>query len=150
MKDDSSLSHTRWNCKYHIVFIPKYRRKEIYGKLREDIGAILRRLCEMKDVEIIEAHACIDHIHMLVRIPPKMSVSSYVGYLKGKSALQIFERHANLKYKYGNRSFWSKGYYVSTVGLNEKTIKKYIKEQESEDRLRDEMTKREYVEPFKG
>lgn len=150
MKDDSSLSHTRWNCKYHLVFIPKYRRKEIYGQLRGDIGSILRRLCEMKDVEIIEAHACVDHIHMLVRIPPKIRVSDFVGYLKGKSALMIFDRHANLKYKYGNRTFWSKGYYVSTVGLNEQTIKRYIAEQESEDRLLDNMTKKEYIDPFKG
>ena len=108
--DDSSLSHTRWNCKYHIVFIPKYRRKEIYGKLRKDIGVILRQLCEYKGVEIIEAHACSDHIHMLVRIPPKIAVSNSMGYLKGKSSLMIFERHANLKYKYGNRNFWAKGY----------------------------------------
>ncbi len=143
---DNSLSHTRWNCKYHIVFIPKYRRKIVYGK---DIGAILRRLCEMKDVEIIEAHAMIDHIHMLVKIPPKMSVSYFMGYLKGKSSLMIHDRHANLKYNHGNRTFWAKGYYVSTVGLNQKTIEKYIREQEAEDRLRDQMTKREYVDPFK-
>lgn len=124
---DSSLAHTKWNCRYHIVFIPKYRRKIIYGKLKKDIGAILRRLCEMKDVEILEAHACSDHIHMLVKIPPKMSVSYFVGYLKGKSALMIFDRHANLKYKHGNRTFWAKGYYVSTVGANEKTIKNIFK-----------------------
>ena len=103
--DDSSLSHTRWNCKYYIVFIPKYRRKEIYGKIRIDIGRIIRQLCEYKDVEIVEAHAMSDHIHMLVRIPPKISVSGFMGYLKGKSSLMIFERHANLKYKYGNRNF---------------------------------------------
>ncbi|MBC2306594.1 IS200/IS605 family transposase, partial [Listeria booriae] len=132
--DDSSLSHTRWNCKYHIVFTPKYRRKIIYGQLRKDIGAILRKLCEMKDVEIIEAHAMPDHIHMLVRIPPKTSVSSFMGFLKGRSAILIHEHHANLKYNYGNRTFWSKGYYVSTVGLNQKTIQKYIREQEAEDR----------------
>ncbi|MBC1228664.1 IS200/IS605 family transposase [Listeria booriae] len=126
--DDSSLSHTRWNCKYHIVFTPKYRRKIIYGQLRKDIGAILRKLCEMKDVEIIEAHVMPDHIHMLVRIPPKTSVSSFMGFLKGRSAILIHERHANLKYNYGNRTFWSKGYYVSTVGLNQKTIQKYIRE----------------------
>ncbi|GIO26325.1 IS200/IS605 family transposase [Ornithinibacillus bavariensis] len=149
MSSDNSLSHTRWNCKYHIVFIPKYRRKVVYGKLRKDIGAILRRLCEMKDVEIIEAHAMPDHIHMLVKIPPKMSVSYFMGYLKGKSSLMIHDRHANLKYSHGNRTFWAKGYYVSTVGLNEKTIAKYIREQESEDRLRDNMSKREYVDPFK-
>ena len=148
--NDNSLSHTRWNCKYHLVFIPKFRRKEIYGKLREDIGIILRRLCEMKEVEIIEAHACKDHIHMLVKIPPKVSVSSFVGYLKGKSSLMIFDRHANLKYKYGNRTFWAKGYYVSTVGLNQKTIENYIKNQEMEDRMKDSMSKKEYVDPFKG
>lgn len=147
---DNSLAHTRWNCKYHIVFIPKYRRKIIYGQLRSDIGAILRRLCEMKEVEILEAHACIDHIHMLVKIPPKLAVFAFVGYLKGKSTLMIFDRHANLKYKQGNRQFWAKGYYVSTVGLNEKVITQYIKNQESEDKLRDQMTKREYVDPFKG
>ena len=105
MDDDLSLSHTRWNCKYHIVFIPKYRRKEIYGKLRSDIGQILRQLCAYKGVEIMEAHAMPDHIHMLVRIPPKIAVSNFMGYLKGKSSLMIFERHANLKYKYGNRNF---------------------------------------------
>ena len=121
--DDISLSHTRWNCKYHIVFIPKYRRKEIYGKLRSDIGKILRTLCEYKEVEIIEAHAMKDHIHMLVMIPPKLAVSSLMGYLKGKSSLMIFERHANLKYKYGNRNFWAKGYFVSTVGLKDEVVR---------------------------
>ncbi len=113
--DENSLSHTTWECKYHIVFAPKYRRKAIYGKLRTDIGKILRELCNRKGVEIIEAHACVDHIHMYVSIPPKMSVSGFVGYLKGKSTLLIFERHAELKYKYGNRHFWCRGYYVSTV-----------------------------------
>ena len=121
--DDSSLSHTRWNCKYHIVFIPKYRRKEIYGQIKSDIGKILRTLCEYKEVEIIEAHAMKNHIHMLVMIPPKLAVPSFMGYLKGKSSLMIFERHANLKYKYGNRNFWAKGYFVSTVGLNAETVK---------------------------
>ena len=150
MSTDNSLSHTRWNCKYHIVFIPKYRRKEIYGKIKADIGAILRRLCEMKDVEIIEAHAMGDHIHMLVKIPPKLSVSAFLGYLKGKSSRMIHDRHAELKYKHGNRTFWAKGYYVSTVGLNEKVIQNYIKEQEAEDRLRDNMTMKEYIDPFKG
>ena len=122
MDDDLSLSHTRWNCKYHIVFIPKYRRKEIYGKLRSDIGQIIRQLCSYKGVEIIEAHAMPDHIHMLVRIPPKIAVSNFMGYLKGKSSLMIFERHANLKYKYGNRNFWAKGFFVSTVGLDTKKV----------------------------
>ena len=148
--DDNSLSHTRWNCKYHIVFIPKYRRKEIYGKLRANIGQILRQLCEYKGVEILEAHAMSDHIHMLVTIPPKLSVSSFMGYLKGKSSLMIFERHANLKYKYGNRNFWAKGYFVSTVGLNTEVIKAYIKNQELEDMREDQLTRKEYKDPFKG
>jgi len=148
--DESSLSHTKWNCIYHVVFIPKYRRKEIYGKLRSDIGQILRQLCRYKDVEIIEASACSDHIHMCVKIPPKLSVSSFMGYLKGKSSLMIFDKHANLKYKYGNRHFWSKGYYVSTVGLNRATIEKYIREQENDDLLTDKQSVKEYEDPFKG
>jgi putative transposase len=148
--DESSLSHTRWDCKYHIVFSPKFRRKVIYGKLKKDIGKILRELCERKEVEIIEANACADHIHMLVKIPPKLSISSFMGYLKGKSTLIIFERYANLKYKYGNRTFWCKGYYVSTVGLNKEKISKYIKEQQEEDMMKDKMTTKEYVDPFKG
>ncbi|WP_086350909.1 IS200/IS605 family transposase [Candidatus Enterococcus clewellii] len=135
--DDKSSAHTRWNCKYHIVFTPKYRRKVIYGKLRQDIGEILRKLCEIKEVEIIEAHAMPVHIHMLVRIPPKLSVSAFMDFLKGRSAVIIHERHANLKYNYGNRLFWSKGYYVSTVGLNQKIIAKYIREQKAENRVRD-------------
>ncbi len=113
--DDNSLSHTTWDCKYHIVFAPKYRRKAIYGKMKADIGKILRELCNWRGVEIIEAHACVDHIHMYVSIPPKLSVSGFVGYLKGKGTLLIFQRHAELKYKYGNRHFWCRGYYVSTV-----------------------------------
>ena len=118
MNDSKSLSHTKWNCKYHIVFSPKYRRQAIYGKIKADIGKILRQLCEMKQVEIHEAEACPDHIHMLVSIPPSLSVSQFMGYLKGKSSLMIFDRHANLKYKYGNRHFWCRGYYVDTVGRN--------------------------------
>ena len=113
--DNSSLAHTKWNCKYHIVFAPKYRRQIIYGKIKADIGIILRKLCERKGVEIHEASACPDHIHMLVSIPPKLSVSQFMGYLKGKSSLMIFDRHANLKYKYGNRQFWCTGFYVDTV-----------------------------------
>ena len=148
--DDSSLSHTRWNCKYHVVFIPKYRRKEIYGKIRADIGRIIRQLCEYKGVEIVEAHACSDHIHMLVKIPPKIAVSNFMGYLKGKSSLMIFERHANLKYKYGNRNFCAKGYFVSTVGLNAETVKEYIKNQEKEDMMEDNLSTKEYKDPFKG
>ena len=150
MNDDSSLSHTRWNCKYHVVFIPKYRRKEIYGKIRADIGRIIRQLCEYKGVEIVEAHACSDHIHMLVKIPPKIAVSNFMGYLKGKSSLMIFERHANLKYKYGNRNFWAKGYFVSTVGLNAEIVKEYIKNQEKEDMMEDNLSTKEYKDPFKG
>ena len=114
--DTDSLAHTQWNCKYHIVFAPKYRRQIMYGKIKSDIGMMLRKLCEYKVIEIIEAEACSDHIHMFVRIPPKYSVSEIMGYLKGKSSLMIFERHAHLKYKYGNRHFWCRGYYVDTVG----------------------------------
>lgn len=147
--DDSSLSHTRWNCKYHIVFIPKYRRKEIYGKIKADIGKILRKLCEYKEVEIIEAHAMKDHIHMLITIPPKLAVSSFMGYLKGKSSLMIFERHANLKYKYGNRNFWAKGYFVSTVGLKDEVVREYIRNQELEDMESDKINSKEYKDPFK-
>jgi len=150
MKDDSSLTHTRWNCKYHIVFIPKYRRKVIYGKIKMDIGVILRQLCKYKDVEILEAHACSDHIHMLIAIPPKLAVSSFMGYLKGKSSLMIHERHGNLKYKYGRRTFWARGYFVSTVGINEATIAKYVREQEKEDMIEDNITTKEYEDPFKG
>ena len=148
--DESSLSHTKWNCQYHIIFSPKYRWKVIYVKLRRDIGRYLQKLCDYKGVEIIEANVCIDYIHMLVKIPPKMAVSSFMGYLKGKSALMIFEEHANLKYKYGSRNFWSEGYYVSTVGLNKQTIKKYIREQEIEDQIQDKRSLKEYVDPFKG
>ena len=150
MDDDLSLSHTRWNCKYHIVFIPKYRRKEIYGKLRSDIGQIIRQLCQYKGVEIMEAHAMPDHIHMLVRIPPKIAVSNFMGYLKGKSSLMIFERHANLKYKYGNRNFWAKGFFVSTVGLDTKKVQEYIRDQEKEDMMQDNLSSKEYKDPFKG
>ncbi len=150
MDDDLSLSHTRWNCKYHIVFIPKYRRKAIYGKLRTDIGQILRQLCEYKDVEIIEAHAMPDHIHMLVRIPPKLAVSNFMGYLKGKSSLMIFERHANLKYKYGNRNFWAKGFFVSTVGLDANKVQEYIRDQEEADMMQDNLSNKEYKDPVKG
>lgn len=147
---DKSLSHTKWNCKYHIIWIPKFRRKIIYGKYRREIGQIIRQLCEYKGIQIIEAHACIDHIHMLVKIPPKYSVSNIMGYLKGKSALMIFDRFANLKYKFGNRHFWARGYYVSTVGLNEATIKKNIREQETHDRVIDKVSVKELEDPFRG
>jgi len=148
--DNKSLAHTTWNCKYHIVFAPKYRRQIIYGQIKADIGRILRQLCERKGVEIIEATACPDHIHMLVSIPPKIRVSSFVGYLKGKSSLMIFDRHANLKYKYGNRKFWCRGYYVDTVGRNRKIIQEYIKNQLQEDILEDQMTMKEFIDPFTG
>ena len=148
--DNSSLAHTKWRCKYHIVFAPKYRRQLIYGKLKKDIGKILRSLCIRKDVEILEANACSDHIHMLVSIPPKLSVSAFVGYLKGKSSLIIYERHAQLKYRYGNRKFWCKGYYVDTVGRNKKVIAQYIREQLQEDMVCDQMTLKEFVDPFTG
>ena len=148
--DEQSLSHTKWKCQYHIVIVPKYRRKAIYGKLRKDIGVILRKLCEYKHVEIIEAHAMPDHIHMLLSIPPKLSAGDFMGYLKGKSALMMFDKHANLKYKFGNRHFWSEGYYVSTVGLNEATVKKYIREQELHDQMKDKLSVKEYEDPFKG
>ena len=147
--DKNTLAHTKWNCKYHIVFAPKYRRKVIYGKIKVDIGKILRKLCEQKGVEIIEANLCPDHIHMLVSIPPKMSVSSFVGYLKGKSSLMIFDRHANMKYRYGNRKFWCIGYYVDTVGRNKKAIQKYIKNQLQEDIAGDQISMKEYIDPFK-
>lgn len=143
-----SLSHTKWMCKYHIVFTPKYRRKAIYNQLRKDIGVILKRLCSYKGIEIIEGHLMPDHVHMLVTIPPKYSVAQVMGYLKGKSSLMIFDRHANLKYKYGNRKFWTVGYYVSTVGLNEKTIAKYIREQEASDIALDKLSVKEYEDPF--
>jgi len=150
MKDIESLAHTKWDCKYHIVFAPKYRRQVIYGKIKKEIGQILRKLCEWKGVEIIEAEACPDHIHMLVSIPPKLSVSSFMGYLKGKSALQIFDRHANLKYKYGNRQFWCRGYYVSTVGRNKKAIQEYIRNQLQDDIAGDQISLKEYIDPFTG
>jgi len=148
--DNKSLAHTTWNCKYHIVFAPKYRRQIIYGQIKADVGRILRQLCERKGVEIIEATAYPDHIHMLVSIPPKLSVSSFVGYLKGKSSLMIFDRHANLKYKYGNRKFWCRGYYVDTVGRNRKIIQEYIKNQLQEDILEDKTTMKEFIDPFTG
>ena len=143
-----SLAHTKWNCKYHIVFAPKYRRQVIYGKIKKDIGKILRSLCEYKGVEIIEANACKDHIHMLVSIPPKLSVSNFMEYLKGKSSLMIFDKHANLKYRYGNRHFWCRGYYVDTVGRNEERIAQYIREQLQEDIANDQLSLKEYIDPF--
>ena len=149
-EDRSSLSHTRWNCKYHIVFAPKFRRQAIYGKLKIDIGRILRILSERKRVIIEEAELCPDHIHMLVSIPPNLSVSQFVGYLKGKSSLMIFDRHAQLKYKYGNRHFWCRGYFVDTVGRNKKVIAEYIRNQLMEDLAEDKLTHPELFDPFTG
>ena len=143
-------AHTKWECKYHIVFAPKYRRQVIYKDIRADVGQILGTLCRRKGVEIIEAEACPDHIHMLVRIPPKYSVSEIMGYLKGKSSLMIFEKHANLKYKYGNRHFWCRGYYVDTVGKNTAAIKAYIQNQLKEDLEYEQMSLVEYIDPFTG
>lgn len=149
MKNEiKKLEHSTYRCQYHIVFAPKYRRKAIYGEIREDIGKILRKLCNEKKVEIIEAEACPDHIHMLVSIPPYISISNFMGYIKSKSALMIFDRHANLKYKYGNRNFWARGYYVDTVGKNEKIIKEYIRKQMQEDYEKDQISIKEYMDPF--
>ena len=148
--DKSSLAHTKWNCKYHIVFAPKYRRQVIYGKLKREIGKIIRELCERKGVEILEAEACPDHIHMLVSIPPKLSVSEFMGYLKGKSSLMIFDKFANMKYRYGNRQFWCRGYYVDTVGRNKKVIAEYIRNQRTEDKNYEQLTMKELIDPFTG
>ena len=151
MKNEvKTLSHSTYRCEYHIVFAPKYRRRVIYGQLKADIGRILRQLCEAKKVEIIEAEACKDHIHLLVSIPPYMSIAQFVGYLKGKSTLMIFDRHANLKYKYGSRNFWCRGYYVDTVGKKKKKIREYIRNQLQEDYTQDQMTLKEYIDPFTG
>ncbi|WP_270382203.1 IS200/IS605 family transposase [Megamonas funiformis] len=149
---ERSLAHTRWMCKYHIVFTPKYRRKIIYNKLRRDIVQTIKDLCKWKGIEIIEGKAMPDHIHILVKIPPKMSISNFMGYLKGKSAMMIFARHGNLKYKFGkfgNNNFWSTGYYVSTVGLNEATIAKYIREQDTYDKMMDKISTKELNDPFR-
>ena len=148
--DTNSLAHTKWECKYHIVFAPKYRRQIIYGKIRLDIGQMLRKLCEYKGIEIIEAEVCKDHVHMLVSIPPKYSVAQIMGYLKGKSSLMIFEKYANLKYKYGNRNFWCRGYYVDTVGRNKKAIAEYIRNQLQQDYEEEQLSLKEYVDPFTG
>ena len=145
-----STAHSKYRCQYHIVFAPKYRRKVIYKELRADIGQIIRKLCEEKKVEILEAQTCPDHIHMLVSIPPYLSVAQFVGFLKSKSALMIFDRHANLKYKYGRRNFWARGYFVDTVGRNEKAIKEYIKNQLEEDYMTDQISLKEYIDPFTG
>ena len=148
--DNNSLSHTKWNCKYHIVFAPKYRRLIIYGKIKVEIGKIMRELCLRKGVEILEAEACPDHIHMLISLPPKYSVSSFMGYLKGKSSLMIFDKFANLKYKYGNRQFWCRGFFVDTVGKNKKAIAEYIRNQLTEDKQYEQLSMKELFDPFTG
>ena len=148
--DNNSLAHTRWNCKYHIVFTPKYRRQVIYKQISADIGQIIRVLCARKGITILEAAALPVHIHLYVEIPPMYSVSEVMGYLKGKSSLMIFDRHANLKYKYGNRHFWCRGYYVDTVGRNAKAIEEYVKNQLQEDIATDQLSLKEFTDPFTG
>jgi putative transposase len=150
MNDENSLSHTKWNCKYHIVFAPKYRRKVFYESKRLEVRAILRELCKWKDVEIIQAEVCIDHIHMLVSIPPKMSVSSFMGFLKGKSSLMIYEHWGDLKFKYKNREFWCRGYYVDTTGKDTEKIKKYIENQLKNDRMGEQLSFQDKLDPFTG
>ena len=148
--DINSLSHSKWRCHYHVVFAPKYRRQVIYGKIKEDIGKIIRQLCDQKEIEIIEAELCPDHIHMLISIPPKYSVAQIMGYIKGKSSLMIFEGHANMKYKYVNRHFCGWVYYVDTVGRNKKAIQEYIRNQLQEDIANDQISLKEYIDPFTG
>ena len=150
MRDTYSLTHTTWNCKYHVVFAPKYRRKIIFGKYKKDIGAILRELCAWKNITIVEAEMCPDHVHMPLEIPPKYSVSGIMGFLKGKSSLLIYERFANMKYKYRNREFWCRGYYVDTVGKNTERIKEYIANQLKEDKIAEQMSITEAIDPFKN
>lgn len=149
MTETHTLSHTTWNCKYHIVFAPKYRRKIFFGEKRQEIGAMLRQLCKWKEVNILEAEVCPDHVHMLVEIPPKISISSFMGYLKGKSSLMIYEKWGNMKYKYGNREFWCRGYYVDTVGKNTKKIQEYIAHQLEEDKTAEQLTL-DTIDPFTG
>ena len=148
--DKDNLAHSKWNCKYHIVFTPKYRRQIVYKQISADIGQIIRALCARKGIEILEAAAMPDHIHLHVKIPPKYSVSEVMGYLKGKSSLMIFDRHANLRYKYGNRHFWCRGYYVDTVGRNEKAIQEYVRNQLQEDVAADQISLKEFTDPFTG
>ena len=149
-KDINSLEHTKWRCQYHIVFAPKYRRQIIYGKIKVDIGMMLRKLCEYKGVEILEAEACKEHIHMLVSIPPKYSVSQIMGYLKGKSSLMIFQKWGNMKFAYRNREFWCRGYYVDTAGKNTAAIKEYIANQLEEDKKIDQLSIPDPRDPFTG
>ncbi|MDO4559319.1 MAG: IS200/IS605 family transposase [bacterium] len=148
--DSETLAHTKWNCKYHIVFAPKFRRQIVYGKMKQEIGKILRSLCERKEIEIVEAELCPDHIHMLISVPPKYSISQVMGYLKGKSSLMIFDKFAQMKYKYGNRRFWCRGYYVDTVGRNQKKIAEYIRKQLQEDYQADQLSLFETTDPFTG
>ena len=150
MHDTNSLAHTTWNCKYHLVFAPKYRRKVFFGQKRKEIGAILRQLCEWKGVAIVKAEICPDHVHMLIEIPPKICVASFVGFLKGKSSLLIYQKYANMKFKYRNREFWCRGYYIDTVGKNTEKIKEYIANQLAEDKIAEQMTITEIVDPFKN
>ncbi len=150
MHDTNSLAHTTWNCKYHLVFAPKYRRKVFFGQKRKEIGAILRQLCEWKGIAIVEAEICPDHVHMLIEIPPKICVASFVGFLKGKSSLLIYQKYANMKFKYRNREFWCRGYYIDTVGKNTEKIKEYIANQLAEDKIAEQMTITEIVDPFKN
>ena len=150
IRDRNKTAHSTYRCEYHIVFAPKYRRQIVYGQIKKDIGEIIRKLCNEKKVEIIEAEACPNHIHMLVSIPPYLSIAQFVGFLKSKSTLMIFDRHANLKYKYGSRSFWCRGYYVDTVGKNERIIQEYIKNQLQEDSMNDQISMKEYIDPFTG
>ena len=150
MNDNHSLSHTQWNCKYHVVFAPKYRRKAMYGIKRLEIGQILRKLCEWKGVNLIEAEVCPDHVHMLLGIPPKMSVSGFMGYLKGNSSLMIYEKYGNMKFKYRNREFWCRGYYVDTAGKKAKKIEEYIKSQLKEDEVNGQITIFDEADPFTG
>lgn len=147
--DTHSLAHTKWNCKYHVVFAPKYRRKVFYGQKRYEIGQILRTLCQWKGVTLLEAEACPDPIHLLVEIPPKMSVSGFMGFLKGKSSLMIYEKWGNMRYKYRNQQFWCRGYYVDTIGKNEKAIAQYIQHQLQEDEMAEQLTL-DIEDPFTG
>lgn len=148
--DINHSAHSTWRCQYHLVFAPKFRRKAIYGEIKADIGKIIRKLCEEKKVEIIEAELCVDHVHMLISVPPYLSIAQFVGFLKGKSSLMIFDRHANLKYKYGSRHFWCRGYYIDTVGKNKEKIAEYIINQLQDDEMMDQITLKEYVDPFTG
>ena len=146
--ETNTLAHTKWNCKYHVVFAPKYRRKVFFNEKRADMREIIKTLCDWKGVEIIEGEICVDHVHLLLAIPPKISVSSFIGYLKGKNALMIFQRYGNMKFAYRNREFWCRGYYVDTVGKNTKAIKEYIENQLKEDHERDQLSLFDPRDPF--